>query len=400
MKKAVVFGAGNIGRSFITPVLQGAGYDVTIVDIDENLVHLLNRKRAYRITLCSREGLKDITISGFTALSMSMVAEITSSLQAADLVSSSVGLKGFKEVCSFIGRILPLRITDTEYRPLDFLLAENIHDAASLCRSTVLENLEPGFPLDSTLGIVETSIGKMVPYLKPEMKRMDPLRLLAEPYNELILDRRGFLNEPPVSADIHLVSPIGAYVDRKLYIHNLGHAATAYLGRYYHPELTMIWEVLEDTNLLRQVRSVMMLSAEMLVKEYPGSYSLQDLKAHVDDLILRFRNQALGDTVQRVGRDLQRKLVWDDRICGVMRLLIKHSLPLGDLPAVYVAAVHFGNHPDADVADHLISQRFLSRGLEWIFDEVSSSPFDDRLLKEVLLTFQDKCIGIIPVRKS
>ena len=57
-------------------------------------------------------------------------------------------------------------------------------------------------------------------------------------------------------------------------------------------------------------------SAAALVREYPRAYGEKDLADHIDDLIGRFKNRALGDTVHRVGRDLKRKLGRDDRIVG------------------------------------------------------------------------------------
>ena len=41
-KTALHFGAGNIGRGFITPILQENGYEVTLVDVDSDLVNKLN----------------------------------------------------------------------------------------------------------------------------------------------------------------------------------------------------------------------------------------------------------------------------------------------------------------------------------------------------------------------
>ena len=36
-KTALHFGAGNIGRGFITPILQENGYEVALVDVDSDL---------------------------------------------------------------------------------------------------------------------------------------------------------------------------------------------------------------------------------------------------------------------------------------------------------------------------------------------------------------------------
>ena len=48
--------------------------------------------------------------------------------------------------------------------------------------------------------------------------------------------------------------------------------------------------------------------------KYPGEFSIQQLINHSDDLISRFENRNLGDTIYRVGCDLQRKLSRNDRI--------------------------------------------------------------------------------------
>ena len=42
--------------------------------------------------------------------------------------------------------------------------------------------------------------------------------------------------------------------------------------------------------------------------------------AFADDLLSRMVNPHLRDTVERVGRDPARKLAWDDRLIGAMRL--------------------------------------------------------------------------------
>jgi len=60
--------------------------------------------------------------------------------------------------------------------------------------------------------------------------------------------------------------------------------------------------------------------------EYPDEFTFQDLNDHIEDLISRFQNKSLGDTVFRVGRDLYRKLGPQDRLVGAIRMAMKHGL--------------------------------------------------------------------------
>lgn len=49
MKKAVQFGAGNIGRGFIGLVLEQAGYHVVFADINQNVIDKLNNEKSYTV---------------------------------------------------------------------------------------------------------------------------------------------------------------------------------------------------------------------------------------------------------------------------------------------------------------------------------------------------------------
>ncbi|MDP3179377.1 MAG: hypothetical protein Q8M76_15820 [Spirochaetaceae bacterium] len=68
-------------------------------------------------------------------------------------------------------------------------------------------------------------------------------------------------------------------------------------------------------------------SAEALAAEYPLALDRAGLARHEEDLLSRFANAALGDTVYRVGRDLPRKLYPADRVLGAALLRERRSLP-------------------------------------------------------------------------
>ena len=72
----------------------------------------------------------------------------------------------------------------------------------------------------------------MVPEQTPEMQEGDPLWVCVERYGYLPVDRDAFRGEIPEIQNRVLFSPFDFYIRRKLYIHNMGHAVTAYLGLY------------------------------------------------------------------------------------------------------------------------------------------------------------------------
>ncbi len=49
MKKIVIFGAGNIGRSFIAQLFSKAGYEIVFIEIDSITVEALNSYGKFRI---------------------------------------------------------------------------------------------------------------------------------------------------------------------------------------------------------------------------------------------------------------------------------------------------------------------------------------------------------------
>lgn len=49
--KAVVLGAGKIGRSFIGQLLSRGGYEVVFVDADLKLIDELNRRGRYNVII-------------------------------------------------------------------------------------------------------------------------------------------------------------------------------------------------------------------------------------------------------------------------------------------------------------------------------------------------------------
>ncbi|MEA2062698.1 MAG: mannitol-1-phosphate 5-dehydrogenase [Gemmatimonadota bacterium] len=314
MKKLIQFGAGNIGRSFVGQLFSAAGYEVVFVDVDKALVRALNRQRAYRVEIRDSEN-RTIKVGNVRAVNAADIQTVVRETASASVCATAVGPMVLPRLFPALAGAIELRYGQGG-GPLDIILCENLRNAAGIARQGISDLLPPGFPVDSCLGLVETSIGKMVPIIPAGVREKDPLTVYAEAYNTLILDRRGFINKVPGVEGLDAKENMKAYVDRKSFIHNLGHAALAYYSYLVAPETVYTYQAVEDAQIRSWVKQAMDESGRLLIGMYPEEFNGRNQQAHIEDLLNRFGNRALGDTIHRVGRDLMRKLSSRDRVAG------------------------------------------------------------------------------------
>jgi len=93
---------------------------------------------------------------------------------------------------------------------------------------------------------------------------------------------------------------------------------------------------------VRQSASMAMWeSARALISRYPDEFNQQNQQEHIEDLLSRFANRALGDTIFRVGRDLPRKLSREDRVVGALLLDAAEGVPAPATTLILAAGFFF-----------------------------------------------------------
>jgi len=311
--KAIMYGAGNIGRGFIGATLAQSGYAVTFVDISEEVVEHLNENHSYPIRLVSNEEVTDIEITGVDAIHGLYSEEVISAISKTDLLAISVGANVLPLIASNIVKGIKRRFKTTE-APLNIFLCENLVDVKQVMEGLLKKylNSKEQSLFDERIGLVTTSIGRMVPVQTQKMKDGNPMRVCVEPYDSLPVDRDAIKGEMPSIKNMIPFSPFDFYLKHKLYIHNLGHAVCAYLGMVAGK--TFIYEAIEEPIIRHITKMAMMESGRALALEY--SVPLEEILENIDDLLQRFGNRALGDTCARVGGDPVRKLAPTDRLIG------------------------------------------------------------------------------------
>jgi mannitol-1-phosphate 5-dehydrogenase len=269
------------------------------------------------------------------------IDEVVNAVGDADVMAISVGKGALPVVASVVAAGLLLREQKSPGRALDIILAENMRSANLFFRERLLVHLPGSYPIEKRVGLVETSIGKMVPIMTTSDLETDPLQVFAEPYNTLILDKNGFKGAIPPIREFALKENMKAWVDRKAFIHNLGHATAAFAGNLKYPQALYMYEILADPKIREFTKGVMEESADILRAAYPGEFTAEDLTLHIEDLMDRFQNKNLGDTIFRVGSDLQRKLGPDDRFMGIIHLAQKHNISCDMILKATARGFHF-----------------------------------------------------------
>jgi mannitol-1-phosphate 5-dehydrogenase len=387
IKKLVLFGAGKIGRSFIAQLFSAGGYHVVFVDIVKAVTDELNRRGSYQVIMKS-DVESVITVNNVRGVFAGDEKAVADEICHADIIATAVGQNGLQGIFSLLAKGLLCRQHINPNNAVDIIIAENLRNAAGYFEKELKKLLPAGYPFESSVGLVETSIGKMVPVMTAEEMKDDLLKVYAEPYNTLILDKIAFKNPIPDIEGLEPKEHMKAWVDRKLFIHNLGHAAAAYLGYMYNPEFIYLYEALEVPEVLHEVKATMQQSAEALVKKYPEDFTHQLLDHHIEDLIQRFKNRQLGDTIFRVGCDLPRKLGPDDRLTGAIRLAQEMKVPYNKILYALVCGCRFratdekGNLFPADIE----FDRIYKTGIRNVLTNICG--FDEKKDAEIMIELE------------
>jgi mannitol-1-phosphate 5-dehydrogenase len=312
-----MYGAGNIGRGFIGQIFVQSGYELIFIDVDNNLVETINRERCYPIRILDNEKTEDILIKGVSAINGNNKEKVIQVIVEADIMATAVGTTVLPYIAPIITDGLKKRFTQNP-KPLNIIICENLIDADKILTNLIINKLtnDEKFIFKKTIGLVTSSIGRMVPLQTLQMQDGNPLRVCVEPYGLLPVDKAAFKGEIPLLKGLYPFDNFDFYIQRKLFVHNMGHGICAYLGMIYG--YNFIYEAVNNKNIFFISKRAMLESAYALSKKYNESFA--ELKNHVMDLLMRFSNIALGDTCARVGVDTIRKLGTNDRFIGALRI--------------------------------------------------------------------------------
>ena len=371
--KAIQFGAGNIGRGFIGAVLAQAGYELVFADVVEELLAQINGRGEYVVHVSDHNSY-DIPVKGVRAVN-SGSEDAVREIAEADIVTTAVGLRILKFVAPTVARGIEARKAAGNEAPLNVMACENGLKASSQLKELVYARLDPEVAAwaQEHVGFPDTAVDRIVPPVRCEV----PLDVAVEEYFEWDVERSSFVGGVPVIPGMTPVDNLLAYVERKLFTLNTGHATAAYLGKLKGIET--IGECVADPAVLAVVKAAMQQSGEGLVRKFGFDHDAHF--AYIDKILRRFNNPFLRDECDRVGREPLRKLSPNDRIILPLLTAKGFGLPYDKLLLAAGAALHFDNPQDAQSVEMLSSIK--TEGLAATVSKYTGIPAGDPLISEI-----------------
>jgi len=310
-KKAVHFGAGNIGRGFVAEFLHKSGYEVVFCDVMDGLITQLQTTKSYKVIQVGAEGNSESVITNYRAInSKTHETDVIQEISTADIVTCSVGPNILKFIAPVIAKGVDSRPNDAT--PIAVIACENAIGATDTLAKHIKDDHTPDDRLEDhheRARYANSAIDRIVPAQEPGMG----LDVKLEKFYEWVVDKSPFHDhEPPAIDGIKWVDDLIPYIERKLFTVNTGHAAAAYHG-YYHQKTT-VYDALQDPKILNEVRRALAETSALIV----GKHGIEEKEQqeYVEKIITRIGNPHLEDAVERVGRAPLRKLSRKERFIG------------------------------------------------------------------------------------
>lgn len=339
MKKAIQFGAGNIGRGFIGALLEQAGYRVVFADVNQTVIDKINEDRRYTVHIMDVE-CRDIVIENISAVNSTTDA-VVREIADADLVTTAVGVGILPRIAPAIAKGIAARMEAGAERPLNIIACENAVRASSQLREHVMALLSDAQKeyCGKWVGFPDCSVDRIVPPVRSE----NPIDVVVEAYYEWNVEQKAFVGGAPHIEGMNLADNLTAYIERKLFTLNTGHAITAYLGSMRG--IATIDKSIADEEIHSTVRGAMQESGLALIRKFGFDHDAHF--KYIDKIIGRFRNPYLNDDVTRVGREPLRKLSAGDRLVKPLLTAREYGIETPNLLLGIGAALHFDNPSDA-----------------------------------------------------
>lgn len=373
--QALHFGAGNIGRGFIGKLLSDASVHVTFADVNEQVINEIAKRHQYPVNVVGEQSTTEI-VHNVDAINSSS-NEVSDYIAKVDLVTTAVGPQILARIAENMAKGLIARHQQANNAPLNIIACENMVRGTSQFKQEIFKYIPHELHqwMNNHIGFVDSAVDRIVP--PATSKTGDILEVTVETFSEWIVDKNQFIGDIPQIKGMEPVDNLMAFVERKLFTLNTGHAITAYLG-FYNNIATIRDAILVDS-IRAVVQGAMQESGQVLIKRY--NFDPAKHQAYIEKILTRFENPYLHDDTARVGRQPIRKLGSGDRLVKPLLGTFEYELKNSNLLIGIAAALNYRNDDDDQASD--LTQQISNKGVVQTFCDISGIESNNPIVSQI-----------------
>lgn len=367
MKLATHFGAGNIGRAFIGEILQKNNYHINFVDTNEHVINELNRRDEYVIHYLNEKKTTS-TIRNFSGINSKDHNAVIESMLKSDLITISIGASNLKYIFNSFIEFIKLKKSTNDRKLVNVVCAENGIKISSELKKMIL-SAKPEIDL-TNVAFVDAAVDKIVPE-----QHNESIDVSGEEFYEFALDKNLWIGEKLNFVDYY--DDISPVLERKLFMLNGTHSLISWAG---FGKYKLVNEFQDFPEIKAEVLEYIDAIAHVVSKKF--NWDIAEIKKYAKKTIKRFENRTIFDSIDRTGRNVQRKVRLNERIVSPLIFAFENNL---DYKPMIKALLRAYAEKDFQDEEYVEIKNFISvNGLEKAINKFSS--IDGELLKVIMAT--------------
>ncbi len=314
---------------FLLGAYKGGFDRIVVADVDKNLVNALREDNgSVTISVAAKdkiysENIQKIEI--YNPQDSNDLKKLVDAAADADEIATAL------PAVTFFKHIAPWLKQGFERNPGRRRLiytAENNNHAAELLEQAVAAKFPNTHYLNTVVGKMSgvLSLAECEKRGLPTLTPFSDRGHLVEEFNKILISSCPGIEDRKTKG-LYVKNNLLPFEEAKLYGHNAIHML---LGLHaMENKISFMHELAEKPEIIKiGKRAFIEESGRALCKKWKGVDELfteQGFREYAEDLLVRMVNPFLTDSVERVCRDLERKLSWDDRVVGTMRLVVSQG---------------------------------------------------------------------------
>lgn len=362
-----IIGAGKTGRGFIARLLKEEKYHFSFIDSNSSLVERLESSE-YSVSFFG-DGRDSITIDGYEVF-IAHSLQSTEALCNSDVIFISVGVNNFPDIALQLATATANR---KKKHPIFTVLCENAVEPGKKFLKLFCE----AGGSDKQIHLAESAI-----FCTTIEDQVNSINILSEDYS--ILPTNVSPTFKANKFNFMLPTPnFDLLLKRKIYTYNSASALIAYLGWY--KGFAMCSEAANDEIISSLLDDSCAAIDEAIVNLFQVS---KDEQAQFSSMAKqKFKNVFIEDTIERNAREASRKLGYDERIIGPMKLLLQINLFSIPLALTAAMALKYGIEHE-----NCMKNDFLEGGLKKVLTKYSLLS-EDSLLYDLIEEYFEKVMN-------